>query len=211
MPEIFKQRIPVILASGSPRRKELLLQLGVSLEIIVPRVAEKTSSTEPAQIVCSLAQRKARAVAERLTRNNNLPVRSRCLIIAADTIVVLDNKILGKPINKKDAERMLLSLRGTVHYVYSGLAIISYPEKKIFTTYSRTKVKIRAQLSPRMISRLARKHLDKAGAYAVQEHQYRLVEKIWGDYYTVVGLPVPKLRQYFRKINFFSPAASVLS
>jgi septum formation protein len=192
------QRIPVILASKSPRRVELLKKLGVSFEVIKPNIAEKIQkcSKSPQKIVIRLAKKKALSVVKKIKN-----IKKPRLIIGADTIVVAGNKIFGKPKNQKEAEKMLFSLIGTTHYVYTGVAIVKYPEMKIYTTYSRSKIIMRDDISKKAIISLARKHKDKAGSYAVQEKNDRLVKKVVGDYYTVVGLPIYKIERYFNRIR----------
>jgi len=192
------QRIPVILASKSPRRVELLKKLGVSFEVIKPNIAEKIQkcSKSPQKIVICLAKKKALSVVKKIKN-----IKKPRLIIGADTIVVAGNKIFGKPKNQKEAEKMLFSLIGTTHYVYTGVAIVKYPEMKIYTTYSRSKIIMRDDISKKAIISLARKHKDKAGSYAVQEKNDRLVKKVVGDYYTVVGLPIYKIERYFNRIR----------
>jgi septum formation protein len=192
------QRIPVILASKSPRRVELLKKLGVSFEVIKPNIAEKIQkcSKPPQKVVIRLAKKKALSVVKKIKN-----IKKPRLIIGADTIVVAGNKIFGKPKNQKEAEKMLFSLIGTTHYVYTGVAIVKYPEMKIYTTYSRSKIIMRDDIPKKAIISLARKHKDKAGSYAVQEKNDRLVEKVVGDYYTVVGLPIYKIERYFNRIR----------
>jgi len=194
------QKFPIILASKSPRRAELLKALGVSFEVIKPNVSEKMSNYHkcPHKIVTHLAKRKALSVIRKIRSKN---IKNSRLVIGADTIVVLGHKIFGKPKNLKEAKKMLSSLIGTTHYVYTGIAIIKYPEMKIYTTYSRSKVIMRSNVSIRTIAAFAQKHMDKAGSYAVQEKNDRIVKKIIGDYYTVVGLPLYKIKTYFKQVH----------
>ncbi|MHB9154465.1 MAG: Maf family protein [Endomicrobiales bacterium] len=176
---------PVILASASPRRSALLARWGVRFEVIPSHADEETDLKRPASIVKALALRKARSVAASLERG---------LVIGADTIVVLGGDIIGKPRDRRDAERILSRLNGSYHRVYSGIAVVNAATGETKLGYEVSRVKMR-RLNREEIARLAGKHLDKAGAYAVQEKSDAFVEKIEGDYFNVVGLPFLKLKQ----------------
>lgn len=176
----------IILASSSPRRKEILEGIGLDFEVMSSSVTEEIRDDElPEQIVMGLAFQKAIDISSKLDENN--------IIIAADTIVYKD-KILGKPNNYEDAFNMLFTLQGSYHYVYTGIAIIETKSYKKFVTYERTKVKFK-ELSEDRIKRYIEtgEVWDKAGAYAIQSLGGLFVEFIIGDYFNVVGLPISKL------------------
>ena len=175
--------VPVILASSSPRRIELLKQCGLKCKILPSNIKEDTKFKKPLNIVKDLAFKKAVFVAKKLKEG---------IVIGADTIVVFKGKIIGKPKSNKDSHRILSMLNGTFHRVYSGVAIIDAKTLKSEVGYEVSRVKMR-KLSKDEINNFAGKHMDKAGAYAVQEQNDAFVDKIEGDYYNVVGLPLKKL------------------
>jgi septum formation protein len=189
----IKQR-PIVLASGSPRRKELLTGLGLTFAIKASDVNEDIQGTySPNEIVTLLAQRKAEAVAQEVEEG---------LVIGSDTIVVLDQEVLGKPGSEEDAFSMLSKLQGNVHTVFSGVVIIDVDTGNSRTGYQSTKVKLRL-LDEKEIRKYisTREPLDKAGAYAIQGLGATLVESIEGDYFTVVGLPLALTAQYLREFG----------
>lgn len=173
----------LILASSSPRRKELLQTLGLSFTIQTSDVDESTSpDLSPQEVVEELALRKAREVASRLSEG---------IVLGSDTIVVLGEEILGKPQDEADAYRMLYALQGCEHTVYSGVALVDAATGSSEVAYSRTQVRIRPLTSDEIHAYIATKEpMDKAGSYAIQGIGSTLVEEIHGDYFTVVGLPL---------------------
>ncbi|CCO07675.1 Maf family protein [Desulforamulus hydrothermalis] len=177
---------PIILASASPRRRELLANLGLPFEVRVSDVDETFDETLPvAQQAEQLALRKATAVAAQCGEG---------LVIGADTIVVLDNKPLGKPTHRQEAVQMLQSLQGRSHEVYTGLAVIDAGTGQRVVTHQVTTVRFKP-LTIKQIERYVNtgEPMDKAGAYAVQGKAAVFVEGIAGCYFNVVGLPVAKL------------------
>lgn len=181
----------VILASESPRRREILSSIGLNYiahSAFVDETFDQSLSIEKA--VEQIALRKAEAV---------LPTYPNNVIIGADTIVVVDDEVLGKPSNDEEAYRMLKRLSGRTHRVLSGVAIISKDKQELF--YEETKVTF-YDLSEEMIHKyIATKECkDKAGAYGIQGKGCILVKEISGDYYNVVGLPIASL--YRRLMNF---------
>ncbi len=182
----------IILASKSPRRIEILENLGLSPEILPADVDENIDSVTdiPEKAVTLLAQRKA-TEAKRLSGDEN------ALVIAADTLVYLDKELLGKPKDKEDAKNMLHRLSGKSHSVYTGICAVL--GEKCETKAVETKVFFK-QLSESEIEWYADdgEPLDKAGAYGIQGKGSLFVEKICGDYFNVVGLPVSEL---FSMIN----------
>ena len=180
----------IILASKSPRRKEILEKLLIEFKCIVQDCDESLpEDILPRDACVLLAEKKANAVY--LDNQNDI-------VIGADTIVVLDNEILGKPKNKADAENMLRALSGKSHYVYTGVSIISKDKRINF--YDKTEVKF-ANLTDDDIEFYisTSEPYDKAGSYAVQGIGCRFIEKINGDFYTVMGLPSYKLIKALRE------------
>ena len=180
----------IILASGSPRRKSLLGSIGLEFEVYCPDIDETYHDGEtPAEYTLRLAESKAMAGAREYPG---------CVIIAADTIVVTDGEILGKPSNREDAVRMLGMLSGREHEVITGVAVSS--GGIVHARAVHTLVKFR-ELSGREISAYVSTGEcdDKAGAYAVQGKGSLLVEGIHGDYYNVVGLPLCTLGEMLKE------------
>ena len=176
----------IFLASKSPRRRELLENLGFPFQIVENDIEEVSSEKEPSKYVMDLAFKKALKAAEN--------IKEEGIVIAADTIVVVDGEILGKPKDREEAFSMLKTLQGREHIVYTGIAVIKLPEMKHSVDYQETKVWIR-RLEDEDISNYidTGECWDKAGAYAIQGFGSLIVEKIEGDYFNVVGLPVAKL------------------
>lgn len=184
----------IILASASPRRRELLAQIGVDFTVMVSDKEECYKSSKPEEIVEELAFMKAENVAsERQVSLENT------VIIGADTVVVLNGEILGKPKDEADAYRMLTNLQGRAHEVYTGVAFLIYDTKgkvEVLTRAVRTQVYVH-EMSPEEIhSYIATgEPMDKAGAYGIQGRFAAHIERIDGDYYNVVGLPVSYVYQ----------------
>lgn len=180
----------IVLASSSPRRKELLKTAGIDFEIDVEGVEEIVQGNCVEEIVCSLAEQKCAPVASR---------RPSDCVIGADTVVALNGKILGKPKDKEDAKQMLRTLSGNRHAVYTGVCIYANGKKRVFC--EKTEVKF-FKLSEDEIERYVEtgEPMDKAGAYGIQGYGCTLVEGINGDYFNVVGLPVAKTVRALREI-----------
>ncbi len=195
----------IILASQSPRRRELLTQIGVPFTVEVSDTDENVSGTEPAVIVQELARRKALAVA-----SNH--AGEAVLVIGADTIVVYEGEVLGKPKDPDDARRMLRELSGNVHQVYTGVCVAEVPgdeggcrevsdvpqgERRSIreTAFAeRTDVFVSPLTDAEIDAYIATgEPFDKAGSYGIQGIFARHIEKIDGDYTNVVGLPVGRL------------------
>ncbi|OGS34513.1 MAG: septum formation protein Maf [Elusimicrobia bacterium RIFOXYB2_FULL_49_7] len=186
-----KKTFPLILASASPRRIELLHACGLEFRVLPSDVPEDTALVRPAAIVKQLALRKAETVAAKHPQG---------IVIGADTIVVFNGEIIGKPVHQKDAVKILRKLAGTRHRVYSGIAVVHMATGRTVVEYEASTVKMR-KMSLKEISDVSHKHLDKAGAYAVQEKDDAFVERIEGDYFNVVGLPLVRLRRILRKFG----------
>ena len=185
---------PIILASNSPRRRELLEQIGLQFTADPADVDERPLPGEgPEPYALRVALDKARVAAGRAGRG---------IVIAADTIVVLGEAILGKPADARDAERMLALLSGGAHRVITGLAIVDAETGRTRTGTAVTSVWFR-DLSPAEIRSYAAtgEPLDKAGAYGIQEKGALLVKKIEGCYFNVVGLPLSLLGDLLREFG----------
>jgi septum formation protein len=173
----------IILASTSPRRRELLTHAGISFIVESADVDERVLAGEtPEEHTARLALEKARVVARR---------RGKGIVLAADTVVVIDRKILGKPADRQDALRMLTLLSGRKHRVVTAVAVLDAGKGRMATRHSKTGVWFR-KLSRREIDAYVAtgEPLDKAGAYGIQERGGLLVERIDGCYFNVVGLPI---------------------
>lgn len=175
---------PFVLASQSPRRKQLLEQAGLSFTIIPSEVEEIVTDTNaPEKVVASLAYQKATDVFSR---------HSDQLILAADTIVTVDDIIFGKPVNKQDAKQMLQQLSGRDHHVLTGVTLLS--NNKEMTFVESTHVHFYPLTNDEITSYInSGEPFDKAGGYGIQGLGSILVEKIHGDYFTIVGLPIAKV------------------
>ncbi|HJB57733.1 MAG TPA: septum formation inhibitor Maf [Candidatus Flavonifractor intestinipullorum] len=184
----------IILASQSPRRRELLERMGLAgFRVVSPDVDEHMEEDlPPAQLVCRLSQRKARAVREQ--------VGDEGLIIAADTVVALDGAVLGKPADELAAFKMLSTLSGVRHQVYTGLTVLRGGEEH--TEYEVTDVSFR-ELTQGEIEDYIRtgEPMDKAGAYGIQGYGALFISGIQGDYYNVMGLPVCRLGQLLETLG----------
>ncbi len=179
-----------ILASASPRRRELMERMGLTFKVLTPDADEASVARDiPVKLyVQELALLKAGAAAKMTLKNKN------ALIIAADTIVTLDGVILGKPSDEDDARRMLRALAGRKHEVYTGCCVMRIRDAKTVCLSVRTQVTMR-RLTDEKIDRyiLSGEPMDKAGAYGIQGLGSMFIEKIDGDYFNVVGLPVSAL------------------
>lgn len=189
--------IKYILASGSPRRWELLEQAGICFEISQAQGEEITAKQAPADIVEELSYQKADEVAERyLEKYKNDTV----VIIGADTIVAAGNEIMGKPKNEADAAAMLAKLQGDTHQVYTGVTLILLEkgqgkrEREVITFHEKTDVHMYPMTSEQIAAYVATgEPMDKAGSYAIQGKCAIYIKGINGDYNNVVGLPVARL------------------
>lgn len=178
-----KAKPEVILASRSPRRSELLRLLNIPFRVRTPETPEERDSRSPAVLVASLlAERKALSVARE---------HSDALVIAADTLVVLDNRILGKPSDLTSARGMLLALRDGEHRVVTGLAVAQPGNARPDVQAVETRVWMRDYAGQEIEDYIARgEPFDKAGAYAIQDDLFRPVRTIEGCYANVMGLPL---------------------
>ena len=186
-----------ILASKSPRRREILEMLGVEFEVITSDADESSDITDPYQLVEELSLRKGIAVRDALlAKGYDL---SDTVIISSDTIVAIDGEILGKPIDEEDARRMLRLYSGREHEVVSGICLIGAGKQGV--THEVTKVTF-DEMDEETIQSYVRaaQPYDKAGAYAIQGLASAYISGIVGDYFNVVGLPVHRLCCLHREI-----------
>ncbi len=193
----------IILASASPRRRELLHQIGWEFEVCVSQVEETITKTLPAEVVEELSAQKAQAVFDHMPVDE--PKGGAVLVIGADTVVACDGEILGKPADREDAVRMLHMLRGRSHHVYTGVTLCcrsidgqvitkSFHEETEVTFYPMTEKEIQDYVD-------TKEPMDKAGAYGIQGICARYISGIRGDYNNVVGLPVGRLYQEVQSLG----------
>ena len=192
------EKSKIILASASPRRKELLLQIGIVPEIIVSHVEEKITSDVPAEVVMSLAEQKAVDVAKEMPEGT--------VILGSDTVVAADGKILGKPKSHEEAYEMIRRLAGRSHQVYTGVCLVKKgPEGEADTVvsfYDETDVNV-SPMTEKEIREYAdsEEPMDKAGSYAVQGFFARYIDGLKGSYANVMGLPVHLVYQELKKLG----------
>lgn len=179
----------IILASASPRRRDLLQQVGITPEIIPADVEEVITSTQPEQVVMELSAQKAKAVAGQLAGSGQ-----NVAVLGADTVVAADGRILGKPKDRQEAVQMLELLSGRSHQVYTGVTLVDGNSGKTKTFAEKTLVQV-APLTTQQIEAYVDtgEPMDKAGAYGIQGLFAAYIEGISGDYNNVVGLPVGRV------------------
>lgn len=189
----------IVLASGSPRRKELLAKTGLKFSVVVSGGEEKAETSDPAETVDKLSLDKASAVADLLQAE-----KEPQLIIGADTVVACDGEILGKPSDREDAFRMLWKLQGQTHQVYTGVTLLlkkkhtwqahTFSEKTDVQFYPVSREELLAYIE-------TGEPMDKAGSYGIQGGFGIYVKGICGDYNNVVGLPVGRLVYELKKLG----------
>ena len=185
----------IILASSSPRRADLLRSIGVEFEIAPSQVQERPHTGEaPADYITRLARAKVISIARK---------REQGLVIGADTIVVLDGKILGKPVDEADAARMLRSLSGRWHAVMTGVALYDVATRQEVADYDKTLVRFGQMNEPEIDWYVkSGEPMDKAGAYGIQGLAGLFIEEIAGNYFNVVGLPLPLVYRLARRLGY---------
>ncbi len=211
----------VTLGSASPRRRELLEQIGIEFEVVASEAEEYYKSTMPEEIVKELALMKAENVADELRHKGNVSAENVSVkhthepdggvhevqlcdrvILGADTIVVRDGEILGKPSDEEAAFSMLKSLQGRMHQVYTGLALLDFDKngkRHMIDHAEETKVYVHEMSDEEIRSYIAAgESLDKAGAYGIQGRFAAFIDRIEGDYFNVMGLPVAYLYQQLK-------------
>jgi septum formation protein len=184
----------IILASASPRRKELLEKIGLKFEVEPSNYAEDMhSKLNPDELARAISLGKARAVASK---------HKNAIVIAADTFIVFRGKIMGKPNTEAKARKMLMTLKGKSHSVITGFTIMDTEENKVLTKSVETVIHIK-KLTPKEIDAYvkSKEPLDKAGAYAIQGLGSVIVERIEGDYFNVMGLPLSALAESLKEFG----------
>lgn len=195
----------IILASASPRRRELMQQVGLEFEIRVSNVEEVVTTTVPCEVVLQLSSQKAEAVAAELEKENaDKYDLTECLVLGADTIVSYGGVILGKPKDTEQAKEMLRQLSGKKHEVYTGVTFVYWNtrgERKSHAFYECTQVEFAEMTEAEIQEYVATKDpLDKAGSYGIQGFCARYIKGISGDYNNVVGLPVGRVYQELKSL-----------
>lgn len=186
----------IILASASPRRRELLHQIDMEFEVIPSNAEESTKSSVPAEAVKELSCLKAVDIFNRLSEEE----KKDALIIGADTVVSLDGHIMGKPNSRENAVKMLSLLQGKTHQVYTGVTLVWADLQKI-SFYEKTDVTMFPMSAEEIEGYVATgEPMDKAGAYGIQGKCAAYIKEISGDYNNVVGLPIGRLYQEMKKI-----------
>lgn len=188
----------IVLASASPRRKELLNQIGITPEIVVSHVEERKNSEIPSEVVMELAAQKAMDVAKDMGPGT--------LIIGSDTVVAAGGSILGKPKSHEEAYGMIKKLAGHSHQVYTGVCLVakggSSQKDRIVTFFDETDVEVYEMSEQEMREyAMSEEPMDKAGAYAVQGVFARYIKGLRGSYANVMGLPVSRLYQEMKRIG----------
>ena len=191
----------IILASASPRRKELLAQIGFTFEVITSDAEEITKSSQPQQMVEELSMLKAKDVLQKLSKEE----QAGAIIIGADTVVSCDGKVLGKPRDKQHAFEMLSLLQGRAHYVYTGVTLIRPTEDcqvtstdgyNSITFHEATAVHVYPMSEEEIWNYIETgEPMDKAGSYGIQGGFAAFIKGIEGDYFNVVGLPIGRVYQ----------------
>ncbi|WP_233697023.1 Maf family protein [Paenibacillus profundus] len=192
----------IVLASSSPRRQELITSLGLP-HVVQPSDADETVPADwaPTRIVEALALRKAQAVAQERHVSGEDGI-----VIGSDTIVVLDGEVLGKPHDEADAERMLTSLQGRSHEVYTGVALVRAADGRQEVSHRVTTVHMTAWTQEQIRRYIATgEPMDKAGSYAIQGIGATLVTGIEGCYFNVVGLPLSLLTDMLKMFDIIIP------
>ena len=186
-----------ILASASPRRKELLEQIGMKFEVRVSEAKEVTEATDPAEYVMELSFLKAEDVAGKIpVMYDARGINQDFVVIGSDTVVAAEGEILGKPKDKDDARRMIAMLSGKTHQVYTGVTLMIFKDERMSreTFYEKTDVTF-YEMTDKQIEEYINcpEPYDKAGAYAIQGLCSAYIKGINGDYASVVGLPVSRI------------------
>lgn len=196
------KKLPIILASQSPRRAAILQQIGLDFTVHKSTYSEKKEVKNPSiqtvkKLVIDNAEGKAQNVATKIKNG---------IIIGSDTLILCEKTILGKPKDTTDALSMLSLLQGKTHIVLSGLALVCKEENKIVAAvigYEKTKVWMRKSTKEELQKYVETgEPLDKAGAYGIQEKGAIFIDRIEGDYYTVVGFPLPAFMILLKKLGF---------
>ena len=184
----------IVLASGSPRRHEILELGGFGHEIIVSNVEEVMDETDPARLVMSLSKQKCEAVAREIRETKD------AVVVGADTVVACDGKILGKPHSHEEAREMIKLLSGRTHEVFTGITLIQTKNEKIVSFSERSVVSVIAMSEEEINEYISLKEpYDKAGGYAIQGAFAKYISKIDGDYYNIMGFPLCRFSVELKK------------
>ena len=183
---------PIILASQSPRRKQLLREMGLKIKVVPANIKENPGKIFFAAKIKKIAYDKAAFVAKKFKKG---------IVIGADTVVVVNNKVYGKPKDIPHARKMLAEISGKRQYVYTGVAVIDIEKKKEIVILAKSVIKM-IKLTKADIEHLANKNLDKAGGYGIQEDDTYL-RIVSGSVTNVVGLPVEMVGKILRKLGVF--------
>lgn len=193
--DMTEHKLPLVLASGSPRRRELLAFLGVPFSCVVSGADEHVSPCQPEEMVRKLAQIKAECVLDLL--------ETPSVVLGADTVVVLDGEILGKPADAPEAAAMLSRLQGHTHTVVTGICLLNSETGEHMVDYERTEVIFAPMTDEEIADYVATGDpLDKAGAYGIQGPCAVHIPGIHGCYYNVMGLPLHKLYRMLKAFGF---------
>lgn len=200
------KNVKVILASGSPRRCELLSRTGIDFEIVMSSIEEITTEHEPDKVVKELSYMKAEDVLRKITKRESSFEEMKIIVIGADTVVSKNGHIMGKPKSEAEAFDMIHSIQGSTHQVYTGVTIFVYQmgTKKVQTStfVECTDVTVFPMVDSEINDYIATGDcMDKAGAYGIQGDFGVYVEKINGDYNNVVGLPIARLYQKLKEFE----------
>ncbi len=203
------KEIRYILASGSPRRREILDRIGLKYEVILPDVSEAHGAMAPDRIVMELSKRKAEAAADMLSTAESAiesvqsKPETRYLIIAADTLVAFGDEVLGKPADREDAVRMITLIAGRTHHVYTGVTMILLDgTERITDTFCESAaVRVRPMSEDEILEYVSSGESDdKAGAYAIQGIFRKYIEGFDGDFETIKGLPGDAVAEHIRQL-----------
>lgn len=199
------KNLKVILASGSPRRRELLSRAGIEFEIITSNIEEKTTEHEPDKVVRELSYIKAEDVLRKIVNRQSSLGKMKIVVIGADTVVSKNGHIMGKPKSEAEAFDMIRFIQGSTHQVYTGVTTLVYqPDtKKVQASafVECTDVTVLAMGDSEINDYIATGDcMDKAGAYGIQGNFGVYVERINGDYNNVVGLPIARLYQKLKEL-----------
>jgi len=191
---MIEAKLPIYLASKSPRRRKLLKQINLNFKSFTVDLEEKIKPGEKPSISVKRLSKEKLEIARQKVKYG--------IIITADTIVVLNRKVIGKPKDKKEAKRFLTKLSGKIHSVYTGFSIYNSENKMLLTDYEKTIVEFRKLTAKEIDNYITTQNpMDKAGAYGIQDDCGAVfIKKINGCYYNVVGLPLTKVYQTLMKI-----------
>jgi len=185
----------LVLASASPRRKELLMQIGLEFCVIPAKGEELITSDDPETVVRSLSHQKA------LEISSNHSFSTPVTILGADTVVAYNGHILGKPVDEADAYRMLQLLQGKTHAVFTGITFLDSADQSASVFCCKTDVTVFPMSNKEILDYISSKEpMDKAGAYGIQGLFAAFIEKIEGDYNNVVGLPISMVYQHLKSL-----------